>query len=127
MIRNEKGFTYPLTFSIILLFGVLITMYIEFHLLEVRFFKESEMILKQEYYLLSSVKRVESTFIMDEDFTSGGVFIFSDGKVTYETSKLTDTLFLTTYSLQIGSIPEILGYSYFDEEEGKMIKWLERN
>lgn len=126
MIRNEKGFTYPLTFSIILLFALLITMHIEYYLLEFRFFKESETSLKQEYYFLSSMKQVEN-ILSEEDVVYTGVFIFKDGEVRYQTSKLTETLFMTTFTLRVDSISDILGYGYFDREEGKMIKWMERN
>lgn len=126
MIRNEKGFTYPLTFSIILLFAFLITMHIEYYLLEFRFFKESEASLKQEYYFLSSMKQMED-ILSEEDKVYTGVFIFKDGEVRYQISKLTETLFMTTFMLRADSISEVLGYGYFDSEEGRMIKWLERN
>ncbi|MBY0122409.1 competence type IV pilus minor pilin ComGG [Bacillus sp. S/N-304-OC-R1] len=126
MIKNEKGFTYPLTFSIILIFALLITMRIEFYLLEFRFYKESETNLKQEFYFYSSVKQME-TILSEEDEVYSGVFIFNDGEVSYQTTKLTETLFMTTFSLRMESSGEILGYGYFDREEGKMIKWLERN
>ena len=127
MIKDERGFTYPLTFSIILLFALFMTMYIEFFLLEVRFFKESETLLKQEYYFLSAVIQLETIFVREEEELFSGIFTYKDGEISYETSPITETLYMTTFTLQMASSPEIVGYSYFDKEEGKMIKWLERN
>ncbi len=127
MLRNEKGFTYPLTFSIILLVALLLTMHIEFYLSELRFLQESEALLKQEYYLLSSMKRMEDILIAEDEDQYSGVFSYSDGDVRYETAKVTDTLMMSTFNLRMGTNIEMLAYGYFDTKEGKMIKWLERN
>ncbi|MEH7390453.1 competence type IV pilus minor pilin ComGG [Bacillus sp. JJ1503] len=127
MLRSEKGFTYPLTFSIILLVALLLTMHIEFYLSEIRFLQESEALLKQEYYLLSSMKRMEDILIAEDEDQYTGVFSYSDGDVRYETAKLTDTLLMSTFNLRMGTNIEMLAYGYFDTEEGKMIKWIERN
>ncbi|MEH7124509.1 competence type IV pilus minor pilin ComGG [Bacillus sp. JJ1773] len=127
MLRNEKGFTYPLTFSIILLVALLLTMHIEFYLSEIRFLQESEALLKQEYYLLSSMKRMEDILRAEDEDQYTGVFSYSDGDVRYETDKLTDTLLMSTFNLHMGTKIEMLAYGYFDTEEGKMIKWIERN
>ena len=128
MLRNEKGFTYPLTFTLILLISLLLTMHIEFYLTEIRFLQESEILLKQEYYLVSSLNRVEEILLTGDEDQFSGVFTFSDGNVQYETAKVTDTLLMSTFTLQmIGTNIEKLAYGYFDTEEGKMIKWLEKN
>ncbi|MBS4191272.1 hypothetical protein KHA94_13870 [Bacillus sp. FJAT-49705] len=127
MLRNEKGFTYPLTFCIILLATLVLTIQIDSYLAEVRFLKESEAILKQEYYLLSSMKRVENILIEGDEELFSGFFTYTDGTIHYESSQLTETLFMVTFNVKIGSYPDIKGFGYFDEESGKMIKWVERN
>ncbi|WNS74213.1 competence type IV pilus minor pilin ComGG [Bacillus sp. DTU_2020_1000418_1_SI_GHA_SEK_038] len=127
MLQNEKGFTYPLTFTIILLVALLLTMHIEFYLTEIRFLQESQTLLKQEYYLISSLKRIEDILLTEDEDQYTGVFSFSDGEVHYETAKITDTLLMSTFNLRIGTNIEMLAYGYFDKEEGKMIKWIEKN
>ena len=128
MLQNERGFTYPLTFTIILLIALLLTMHIELYLAEIRFFQESEILLKQEYYLASSLNRVEDILLTGDEEQFSGVFTFTEGNVQYETAKVTDTLLMSTFTLQmIGTNIEKLAYGYFDTEEGKMIKWLEKN
>ncbi|QED48614.1 competence type IV pilus minor pilin ComGG [Cytobacillus dafuensis] len=127
MLQNERGFTYPLTFCFILLAALVLSVQIDSYLSEVRFLKESEAILKQEYYLLSSMKRVENILIEGDEELFSGFFTFTDGTIRYETSQLTATLYMVTFNLKIGSYPDIKGFGYFDEESGKMIKWVERN
>lgn len=127
MLRNEKGFTYPLTFSIILLAAVLLTIHIEFYLSEVRFYKESETILKQEYYLLSSMKQMESILLEENSEYYSGEFTYSDGVVHFHTSQISETVYMTTFNLILGTNSKITGYGYFNTEEGKMFKWIERN
>lgn len=127
MLRNEKGFTYPLTFSILLLAAIVLTMHIEFYLAEVRFLQESENLLKQEYYLFSSKKRVEAILLSEDEALYSGIFTFSDGDIQYETAKLSDTLYMSTFYLRLGDINGAVAYGYFDKGEGKMIRWIERN
>lgn len=129
MVRNEKGFTFPLTFIIILLVSVLLTIQLEQYLSEKRLMRESELIMKQEYYFLSSVMAAENHFMQmgDDDELPSGVRFFSDGEVEYNTEKLTDSLFKVTFDLKMESLPMLSGYGYYDKEEGKMIKWIEKN
>jgi len=128
MIRNEKGFTYPLTFCIILLLSMFITLYLEQFLAEKKLNIESETIFKQEYYFLSAVKHVESEIlkIEDSEFPIGSLY-FSNGNVEYRTEELTESLLKVTFDLQIENIPIVSGIGYYDKEIGKMIKWIEKN
>lgn len=128
MVHNEKGFTYPLTFCILLLVSVLLSIQLEQYLSEKRFMRESELILKQEYYFLSSIKQAENQLRqMIDDELPTGVSHFSDGEVAYSTEKLTDSLFKVTFDLNMASLPVLSGFGYYDKEEGKMIKWIEKN
>lgn len=128
MVHDEKGFTYPLTFCILLLVSVLLSIQLEQYLSEKRFMRESELILKQEYYFLSSIKQAENQLrqMLDDELPAGASH-FSDGEVVYRTEKLTDSLFKVTFELKMASLPILLGFGYYDKEEGRMIKWIEKN
>ncbi|MFO1443487.1 hypothetical protein KDN24_09735 [Bacillus sp. Bva_UNVM-123] len=128
MIRNEKGFTYPLTFCVILLFSVLLTVYIEQFLAEKRLYREAETVFKQEYYFLCSVIHVENEMQqLDENALPTGNLIFTDGEVEYGVEKLTDNQFKVSFNLRMEDLPIVLGFGYYDKEVGKMIKWIEKN
>lgn len=129
MVRNEKGFTFPLTLCIILLVSVLLTIQLEQYLSEKRLMRESELILKQEYYFLSSMKDAATHLeqMVDADELPTKVNLFSDGEVEYRTEKLTESLFKVTFDLKMESLPVLTGFGYYDKEEGKMIKWIEKN
>ncbi|WP_170289629.1 competence type IV pilus minor pilin ComGG [Cytobacillus depressus] len=118
---------YPLTFSIIILAVSLLIIHIELYLSEVRFYKETEKSLKQEYYFLSSVKEIERIFLEEDTKISSGELKFSDGNVHYRTSEISNSVYLITFSLSLEDHREITAYGYFDLEEGKMFKWVERN
>lgn len=128
MLRNEKGFTYPLTFCLILLISLLLTTYLEQFLAEKRLNKESAIILKQEYYFLSSVMNVENELLqLGEDAAPSGQFIYSVGQVEYRTEKLSEVLLKVTFDLRMDRLPVVSGIGYYDREAGKMIKWIEKN
>ena len=127
MVRNERGFAYPLTFCIILLASMFLAIQLEQYVTEQKFLKESENILKQEYYFLSSIRQTEKEFFETGSISVSGSYTFSAGDVLYSTTELTDTIYKVTYKLKIGTNPEITAYSYYDKSYGKMIKWLEKN
>lgn len=127
MLKNEKGFIYPLTFTFVLLAASLLAIRIEFYLTESKFLKEEETIWKQEYYFLSSVKKTEKILQHKADQLPTGHYLFSDGTVQYTTSKVSDTVYMTTFILIIKNRSAIKGYGYFSTTEGKMVKWIERN
>ena len=129
MIRNEKGFTYPLTFCMILLFSMFIAIYLEQFIAEKKINKESETIFKQEYYFLSSVKHVENelSLMEDKDDLLIGSLFFSHGSDDYRTEKLPEELLKVTFDLRMENLPVVIGIGYYDTEKGKMIKWIEKN
>lgn len=128
MVRNEKGFTYPLTFCFILLISLLLTIYLEQFLAEKRLLKESIAILKQEYYFLSSVMNVENElWPVEEDIVLAGVITYSDGQVEYRTESIAEGLLKVTFDLQLSGYPVVSGVGYYDREARKMIKWIEKN
>lgn len=127
MIRNEKGFSYPLTFCVILLAFVVLTIHFELYVSEKRIIKESVTMLKQEYYFLSAMQWTEELFFKEDHEEVSGIYSFSDGEVNYHSVKVTDSLYRVTFTLAMRNLPEITGFGYYDKELKKMIKWNEKN
>jgi ComG operon protein 7 len=127
MIRNEKGFSYPLTFCVILLAFVVLSIQLELYISEKKMINESVTMLKQEYYFLSSMKWTEEQFLEDDIEGLSGIYSFTDGEVTYHTVKVTDSLYRVTFILKMRDLPEVTGTGYYDKDLQKMIKWNEKN
>ena len=127
MIRNEKGFTYPLTFCVILLASVVLSIQLELYVSERKMTNETVTMLKQEYYFLSAVIGAEEQFLEEESVNVSGVYSFMDGEVNYQTVKVADSLYRVTFRLKIKDLPEVEGTGYYDIELQKMIKWNEKN
>lgn len=131
MVRNEKGFTYPLTFCLLLLISLLLTIFLEQFIAEKRLNEQSVIILKQEYYFLSSVMNVENEIRLLEDESDesvvSGKLMFSDGQMDYKTEKLTEGLLRVMFDLRMDGLPVVSGIGYYDKDEEKMVKWIEKN
>lgn len=127
MIRNEKGFSYPLTFCVLLLAFVVLSIHFELYISEKRIIKESVTMLKQEYYFLSAMQWTEELFLQEDHGEVSGVYSFSDGEVSYHSVKVADSLYRVTFNLALKNLPEITGFGYYDKELKKMIKWNEKN
>ncbi|WP_102274584.1 competence type IV pilus minor pilin ComGG [Cytobacillus massiliigabonensis] len=127
MIRNEKGFSYPLTFCVILLAFVVLSIHLELYISEKRIINETVTMLKQEYYFLSAMKWTEEQLLVEENEGGSGIYSFLDGEVNYHSVKVTDSLLRVTFVLTMKDSPEITGVGYYDKELKKMIKWNEKN
>ncbi|WP_057765592.1 competence type IV pilus minor pilin ComGG [Cytobacillus praedii] len=127
MIRNENGFTYPLTFCVILLASIVLSIQLELYVSERKMTNETVTMLKQEYYFLSAVKGAEEQFLEEESVNASGVYSFMDGEVNYQTVKVADSLYRVTFRLKIKDLPEVEGTGYYDIDLQKMIKWNEKN
>ncbi|MCA1039149.1 hypothetical protein LCM00_06470 [Bacillus infantis] len=95
---------------------------------EAKLLNEKEQILKQDYYLLSSVKRLERHLadMGEEETLQPGSFTFKEGTVTYTMTELAGSLFEISFTLAIGSQKPIVSYAFYDRDRGKMIKWTEK-
>lgn len=127
MIRNENGFSYPLTFCVILLAFAVLSIQLELYVSERKMNNESVTMLKQEYYFFSAMKWTEEQFLEEESVKVSGVYSFMDGEVNYHTVRVTDSLYRVTFRLKIKDLSEIEGTGYYDKDLQKMIKWNEKN
>lgn len=127
MLHNEKGFTYPLTLCMIILFSLVLAIHIDQYVIEKRMLMETETILKQDYYLLSSVRKVETTLAGNGETVNSGYIEFYDGHADYHIMKRTGTIWEINIKLMTGKNIEITGIAYYDSEIKKVIQWIERS
>src|SRR4051812_28888182 len=124
MLSNEKGFIYPLTLCLMILFSTVLAISIEHYLNEKRMLTETMTIVKQDYYLLKTVQTLESSLAANESISTTGSFEFDDGHADYSISELTSSLWEITIHLKTGSATEISGFAYYDKDLQRMIKWI---
>ncbi|AIE60713.1 competence type IV pilus minor pilin ComGG [Bacillus methanolicus] len=128
MINNERGFTFPLSYSLFLVLSVFLLIHAEQFLSEKKLLRETESILKQEYYMMSSVKKMEKMLQEKNEFnTINGVFQYTHGEVDYQVNHVTNSIIQATFRLKLDSGEEYLGFVFYDKDLRKMIKWVEKN
>jgi hypothetical protein len=127
MLHNEKGFTYPLTLCMLIIFSIVLVIHIDQYVIEKRMFMETETILKQDYYLLSSVRKVETILATNVEIVNSGSFEFYDGHADYQLKKITDTIWESNIQLMTGKKITITGIAYYDSDRQKVIQWIERS
>jgi hypothetical protein len=127
MVKNEKGFTYPLVLMMIILFCFFFTYQVQFYLSEKKFFHESVIILKQEYYMHTAVKKIETA--LQANFFSSGTsqYDFHTGQAIFRVEPYSSHLLKITITIKLNTLEEIVGYAYYDRYQMKMTKWVERN
>lgn len=127
MIQNEKGFTYPLVLMMIILFCFFFTYQLQFYLSEKKFFHESAVILKQEYYMHTAVKKIETALQSSLISTGSGQYKFQTGLAIFRVESYSSNLLKITITIKLNTLEEIVGYAYYDINHKKMTKWVERN
>lgn len=126
IIKNERGFTYPLTLAVLLLLSFLLTMHLEIYLNEKRIAAEEKVLSRQEFYFFRSLKHVEKLLTGNENMVSG-VLSFNNGYVTYYTEQLEEEQVEVTYQMYLEEEYQLTANSFFDQNIGKMTKWVEKN
>jgi len=126
LIRNNKGFIYPLSLCVFILFIhfllILYGLYENKKGIEISV-KNSNM---QEYYFLTSLKDIEEQLVSQENFVLTGTKIFLHGQVFYTITKDTATTYKIDYKLNLQGVSnQIVATSYFDMDQHKMTKWVE--
>ena len=128
MLHNQSGFTYPLTLCLLIIFSTVLVIHIEQYVMESRMLKETETILKQDYYLLNAVRTIEDTLAIGGDRQEPGSIKFNDGQVDYVIMELTDQLWEIDIHLKTGKDQvQISGLAYYDADIQRVIKWVEKN
>jgi hypothetical protein len=127
MLKNEKGFTYPFVLMMIILFCFFFTYHVQFYLSEKKFFHESEIILKQEYYMHTAVKKIETALKGNLLSPGFGKYDFRAGQAIFRVESYSSNLLKITITIKLNTLEEIVGYAYYDINQKKMTKWVERN
>ena len=128
MLRNQKGFTYPLTLCLLILLSTTLTIQIEQYITEKRMLNETETILKQDYYFLSTIESLQSQIAISDPMPTTGFLDFNDGQISYTIVELSEReleikLILT---MKRGN-GEVEGSAFYDKSLGKIVTWNEMN
>lgn len=126
MLKNDKGFTYPLSLCMLLLISTFVIVHSQLFLNEKRLKQETDTILAQEYYYLFCVRKVETQLQNGEMLQNPGVILLSDGRMDF-TIEDTGTLLKITFNLTLSSGEKAIGFAYYNKTQKKMVKWVEKN
>lgn len=125
MKNNQKGFTYPLTLCLLILFLLFFSMHIERLHTERMMAHETAAILQQEYYFLSSVKKIEVIFQAGGSIPSKGTIAYINGTMDYQAETPSGNVQKVNFTLCTKAGDAIIGRGFFDTRTKKLIKWVE--
>ena len=126
MIRNERGFVYPLSLCFLIFFSLILLIAVEQNLTEKRFYKETKTILVGEYYLLSALKETEGQLRTDV-LPQTGSFKYINGEVVYKRRVLSSVIIEVTLTLKLKTNEQWVVIAHYDKGLEKMVKWIEMN
>jgi ComG operon protein 7 len=110
-----------------IIFSMMLVIHIDQYVIEKRMFMEIETSLKQDYYLLSSVRKVETILATNSETVNSGSFEFYDGHTEFQIKKKTDMIWEINIQLMTGNKLVITGIAYYDSGRQKVIQWIERS
>jgi ComG operon protein 7 len=126
MKNNEKGFTYPLTLCLLIIFLSFFSVRIEQLVSERKMAHETATILQEEYYFLSSVKKVEGMFQEKGTIPAKGTFSFVIGTMDYQAETPTENVQKVNFTLHLHTGDETaIGRGFFDTRTKRLSKWIE--
>lgn len=123
---NEKGFMFPVTLCVLLLFSLFLSLHFNLYLSEKRSSIEIEHFERNQFYFLQALKKVEQ-LLLEEGYPLTDIFFYEKGTVTYSVSELEPELLQITYRLNTEVHTDLLAMSYYDTALQRTIKWVERN
>ncbi|MCQ6278085.1 competence type IV pilus minor pilin ComGG [Bacillus sp. EB600] len=127
MSKNQKGFTYPLTLAILITFLIFFSIQVQQLLTERKMHQETKIILQQEYYMLTTVKKMEGKLQSGDLVETKGTFQFLNGYVDYQADLPSGSTQKITFTLHLHSGETAVGFGYFDKNLKKLVKWIEKN
>lgn len=120
---KEHGFTYPLTLCLLLLFLLFFSIQVERLLTERKVAHETELVMQEEYYFLSSVKKLEATFQTKGSLPVKGVFTYQMGWMDFQTDAPSAYSQRVIFTLSLHTGEKVTGRGFFDTRTKKLIKW----
>jgi ComG operon protein 7 len=127
MSNNEQGFTYPLTLAVLILFLLLFSFRVEQLLTERKLAHETSLILQEEYYFHSSVKKVEEIMQSGSVISPKGTFTYLNGSMAFQADIPIGSIQKINFTLRMDTGETLVGRGFFDTASKKMIKWVEMN
>lgn len=124
MLRNEKGFLYPLTLCFIFLFTTVFLLSMEHFLNMKKMTKETENVLKMDTYLLRTVQLLEETFAA-EDLEPTGTIVFTEVQAEYSIIKMTESVWDITIFMKKDGMTVFKAHAYYDYDLQRIYKWIE--
>lgn len=125
MIRNEKGFLYPLTLCFLLLFSTALLISTEYYLTIKKMKAETENILKMDYCLLRTVQLLEASFSTEESVEPSGTIIVADVQADYTIAEMTESLWDVTIIWKKEDYILFKAHAYYDRDIQQIYKWVE--
>lgn len=110
----------------LLVTSAFLLIYTEQYLSEKKMLKETETVLKTEYYFLFSMRKLEQKLQIDEPVMSVGEFQLEDGRVNYLKEDMGATLKIT-FTVTLNTGEKAIGFAYYNKSTKKMVKWVEKN
>lgn len=127
MKKDERGFAYPLTLAVLLLFLLIFSYRVEQLLTERKLADETELILQEDYYFHSSVKKIENIFKTSGAIPTKGTFSFIKGNMEYQAEAPIGSSQRINFTLKMKSGETLICRGFFDTNAKKLIKWTELN
>lgn len=125
MKKNEAGFTYPFTLMVLLLFLIFFSVRIEGLLIERKTARESLIIRQQEYYFLTSIKKMEGLYQAGTTLPLKDTMTYLNGRMEYQSEKPINNVQKVNFTLSLNSGETIMAHGFFDLNSKRLIKWIE--
>jgi hypothetical protein len=127
MRKNEQGFTYPLTLVVLIIFLTFFSFRVEQLLTERKLSYQTGIILQEEYYFHSSVRKIEKIMQTGGVIPIRGSFSFLKGSMAYQAETPIGKIQKVNFTLRMHSGETAGGRGFFDTTSKKMTKWTETN
>jgi hypothetical protein len=127
MRKNEQGFTYPLTLVVLIIFLTFFSFRVEQLLTERKLSYQTAIILQEEYYFHSSVRKIEKIMQTGGVIPIRGSFSFLKGSMAYQAETPIGKIQKVNFTLRMHSGETVGGRGFFDTASKKMTKWTETN
>lgn len=123
---NEKGFLFPVTLCILLLFSIFLLVHFNQYVTEKRLLLEVEEFERNQFYFLQSLVKIESELAGGE-YDAAGTYRYERGDVSFTVMETDTNLYQITFQLTTEHQNALSGIGYYDPNLQKIIKWVERN
>jgi hypothetical protein len=120
---NEKGFTYPLVLCLLIVFLAFFSLLVERLLTERKQAHETSVLLQEEFYFLSSVKKVENMLQSGGQIPAKGTINFQNGKADFQADSPAGYLQKVQFTLRLNSGETMNGKGFIDTRLKRFVKW----